>query len=262
MDDVAILTDLTKCIGCEACVWACKEINELPKEDDAKRLNSTTWTVIRRHSGVNIRQQCMHCLDPACVSVCPVAALEKTNKGPVIYHEERCMGCRYCVLACPFEIPKYEWNKTLPRVQKCIMCYTNCVSRGQEPACTSVCPTGATIFGVRDRLINIAKERIQNNPGQYVDHIYGVHEAGGTSVLYISDLPFNKLGFKYALNDATYPKLTWQVLSQIPNVVSVGGILMFGIWWIIRRRITLEEESKSEPTRVDTEEKEASEHFE
>ena len=119
----AILTDLTKCIGCEACVWACKEINQLPSDDGAKKLSSTNWTVIKSYRGVFIRQQCMHCLEPTCVSACPVTALEKTNEGPVIYHEDRCMGCRYCLMACPFEIPKYEWDKVLPRVQKCSMCF-------------------------------------------------------------------------------------------------------------------------------------------
>lgn len=245
---VGILTDLTKCIGCEACVWACKEINGLPRNDGAKKLTSTTWTRIERLHGVNIRRQCMHCLDPACVSVCPVAALQKTEAGPVIYLEDRCMGCRYCVMACPFEIPKYEWDKVLPRVQKCIMCYEKRVARGEQPACTSVCPTGATIFGDREQLIFEAQKRIEQNPDRYVNHIYGVKEAGGTSVLYLSDVAFEKLGFKAARTDVSYPKLTWQVLSQIPTVVGVGGVAMVGIWWIINRRITMEKIRNGELT--------------
>ena len=244
---MGILTDLTKCIGCQACVWACKEINELPG-DSAKKLSSTTWTSIEQRHGVNIRRQCMHCLDTTCVSVCPVAALEKTKDGPVIYHEDRCMGCRYCVMACPFEIPKYEWGSVLPKVQKCIMCYDKRVALGEQPACTEACPTGATIFGDRDELLDIAKHRIEENPDLYVDHIYGMHEAGGTSVLYLSDVPFEKLGFQSAATDVAYPKLTWQVLSQIPNVVGIGGVLMFGIWWIINRRITLEKVRNGEAT--------------
>lgn len=243
-----ILTDLTKCIGCQACVYACKEINGLPKDDGAKKLSVTTWTAIRHTHGVNIRQQCMHCLDPTCVSVCPVAALEKTTAGPVIYHEDRCMGCRYCVMACPFEIPKYEWNKVLPRVQKCIMCYDKLVSKGEQPACTSVCPTGATIFGDRDELLNEAHHRIEVHPARYVNHVYGEHEAGGTSVLYLSDIFFQELGFKHTLEDVSYPKLTWEVLSKIPNIVSVGGVALFGIWWIINRRITIEKIHNGELT--------------
>ncbi len=243
----AILTDLTKCVGCEACVWACKEINGLPRDDGAAKLSDTTWTSIRQQQGVNIRQQCMHCLDPACVSVCPVAALQKTDSGPVIYLEDRCMGCRYCVMACPFDIPKYEWDETLPKVQKCIMCYEKRVSRGEQPACTAACPTGATIFGERDKLLAVARQRITNSPDQYVDHIYGMQEAGGTSVLYLSDVPFEQLGFKQAQLDA-YPKLTWEILSKIPNVVSVGGVAMFGIWWIINRRIKLDKIRAGEMT--------------
>jgi len=235
----AILTDLTKCIGCQACVWACKEINHLPL-DNSEQLSSTNWTAIRQNNQVNIRQQCMHCLDPTCVSACPVAALVKTEQGPVIYQEERCIGCRYCIMACPFEIPKYEWDSTLPKVQKCIMCYNKRLKKGEQPACTSVCPTSATIFGERNDLIAVARNRIKESSKLYVDHIYGLHEAGGTSVLYLSDIPFEELGFKYAGTDVAYPKLTWQVLSQIPYIVSVGGVSMFGIWWIINRRIKME----------------------
>ncbi|MBF0240332.1 MAG: 4Fe-4S dicluster domain-containing protein [SAR324 cluster bacterium] len=240
----AILTDLTRCIGCQACALACKEINELPKEDGALKLSATTWTMVEKRHDVFIRHQCFHCLEPTCVSVCPVTALEKTQEGPVIYHEDRCIGCRYCIMACPFEIPKYEWDSVLPRVQKCIMCYQKRVSLGEQPACTSVCPTGATVFGQRDQLIVQAQQRLQNHPNRYVNHIYGVHEAGGTSVLYLSDIPFDQLGFKHARSDEAYPKLTWNILSQIPSVAGVGGVMMFGLWWIINRRITLEQEQK------------------
>ncbi len=239
-----ILTDLTKCIGCKACVQACKEINNLPAEGENDRLTAYTWTAIRQEQTVNIRQQCMHCLDPACASVCPVAALRKTEQGAVVYDEDRCIGCRYCLLACPFEIPKYEWDKTFPRVQKCILCYEKRLSQGQQPACTAVCPTGATRFGEREELLQIAQKRIADSPERYVDHIYGQHEAGGTSVMYLSDVPFEKLGFKNLQQDATYPKLTWRILQHIPNIVSTGGVLMFGIWWIVNRRMKLEKENQ------------------
>jgi formate dehydrogenase iron-sulfur subunit len=161
------------------------------------------------------------------------------------------MGCRYCLMACPFEIPKYEWDKTLPRVQKCIMCYDKRVAEGKQPACTSVCPAGATVFGEREQLIDEARHRIDDHPERYVNHIYGVTEAGGTSVLYLSDIPFEKLAFKHARTDGTYPKLTWDILSQIPNVVSVGGIMMFGIWWIINRRMELEKAGKDDKEQQD-----------
>ena len=190
----AILTDLTRCIGCKACVYACKEINGLPKEE-ADELNARTWTVVERRGGLNVRRQCMHCLDPACVSVCPVTALQKHSDGPVVYDEDRCMGCRYCMLACPFKVPKYEWDKALPRVQKCIFCFAERLGQGRQPACTEVCPAQATVFGARDELMRAARQRLQAHPGRYVDHIYGVEEAGGTSVLYLSSVPFEQLGF-------------------------------------------------------------------
>jgi len=236
----AILTDLSKCIGCGACVLACGETNGLPVSDPPARLSADAWTAVRRQRGVNIRQQCMHCLDPACVSVCPVRALQKTNDGPVIYDANRCIGCRYCMLACPFGIPKYEWDKRLPKVQKCIMCYDQRVSKGMQPACTSVCPTGATKFGDRDDLIVEAERRIANNPGRYVDHIYGLTEAGGTSVLFISPISFADLGFKTTIRDEPYPKLTWDVLSKIPSIVSFGGVLMIGLHWVINRKMTIQ----------------------
>jgi formate dehydrogenase iron-sulfur subunit len=232
----AILTDLTKCVGCEACVWACKEANGLPRKDGAEQLSATTWTVIERRRGIPIRRQCMHCDEPACVSVCPVAALQKTPEGPVVYDPSRCIGCRYCMVGCPFGVPKYEWESPLPLVKKCSMCFESRLKAGLQPACTAACPTGATIFGDREELLNEARRRIQADPGRYVDHIYGLTEAGGTSVLYLSSVPFEELGFRVLGRSDPYPRLTWEILSKLPNVVSVSGVLMFGIWWIIRRR--------------------------
>ncbi len=113
---LGILTDVTRCVGCRACVYACKEINDLPR-DDAHMLNSGTWTVVEGRGGLNVRRQCMHCLDPACVSVCPVGALRKTPEGPVVYDEDACMGCRYCMVACPYRVPKYVWDTVLPGMQ-------------------------------------------------------------------------------------------------------------------------------------------------
>ncbi len=245
----AILTDLTKCIGCEACVMACKEINSLPKDIKPERLSADNWTVIEHRKGVNIRRQCMHCENPACVSACPVGALVKTPEGAVIYAEDKCMGCRYCMVACPFQVPKYEWDSPLPKVQKCVMCYEKCVKEGKEPACTAACPTGATIFGDREKLIAEAYQRIEKNPNRYVKHIYGIKEAGGTSVLYLSPVPFAELGFPHSVQDEAYPELTWKVLSKIPNIVSGGGAVLFGVWWIINRRIRLEEEHSQRKSR-------------
>jgi formate dehydrogenase iron-sulfur subunit len=235
-----LLIDLTKCIGCGACTLACQEINGLPRQETPEKLSATARTAIRQAGGLNIRQQCMHCLDPACVSVCPVTALQKTKEGPVIYDESRCIGCRYCMLACPFNVPKYEWDSRLPTVQKCTMCYETRVKHGLAPACASVCPTGATTFGERDDLIREAEMRIAQHPGRYVDHIYGVREAGGTSVLFLSPVPFADIGFPDGVREEPYPRLTWNILSKIPSTVSIGAVLLIGVHWVIKRRILIE----------------------
>jgi formate dehydrogenase iron-sulfur subunit len=244
----AILNDLTRCVGCEACVWACKEVNELPRQSRPDRLSSDSLSIVERRDDLFVRRQCMHCLDPACVSVCPVAALQKTPEGPVIYDATRCMGCRYCMIACPFGIPRYEWDEPLPKVQKCTMCFERRLKEGKEPACTAACPTGATTFGDRDALIREAQDRILDHPDRYVDHIYGLKEAGGTSVLYLSPVPFAKLGFKTSVADSSYPHLTWNVLSKIPNIVSVAGVMLFGIWWLTGRKEVVERVNSGEIT--------------
>lgn len=238
----AILNDLSKCIGCEACAMACREINGNPKTAEMNILTAYNWTAVEKRRGLYIRRHCMHCVEPACVSACPVLALTKTECGAVIYDANRCMGCRYCMIACPFGIPKYEWDKVVPRVSKCIFCFEKALQKGQQPACTAACPTGATIFGDRQLLIKEAQKRIDANPEIYYPHIYGINEAGGTHVLYLSPLPFSELGFARFSHQNPYPKLTWNVLSKIPNIVTTGGVLLFGIWWIINRRIKLTED--------------------
>ena len=230
----AILTDLTRCIGCEACVWACKEINGLSREDSGP-LSAETWTTLERKQGVVIRRHCMHCEDPSCVSVCPVGAMHKAATGAVVWDKELCIGCRYCMVGCPFNMPKYEWDSPVPEVRKCIMCSENRLAKGQQPACTAACPTGATKFGDRDELIHEAHHRIDDAPDRYVNHIYGVKEAGGTSVLYLSPVPFEKLGFQ-KVQEEPYPEFTWAVLSRLPQVVASLGVAMTGIWWITHRR--------------------------
>ncbi len=243
----ALLIDITRCIGCKACVYACKEANHLPEKED-EELSSSSYTVVKEKEGVYYRRLCMHCNEPTCASVCPVKAFQKTAEGPVIYLGERCMGCRYCIQACPFDVPTYEWESTKPLVRKCSMCAER-QKQGKITACSEACPTGATTFGDRDELLAEARKRIQENPGQYVDHIYGEKEAGGTSVLFLSSVPFEKLGFRMGLIEQPLSDLTWKIMSKIPNYVVVSGVFLYGIYWIINRRMeaaNLEHKSKDE----------------
>jgi len=234
-----LLIDVTKCIGCGACASACKEVNGLPPEEE-KELSATAYTVVKEKDGMYYRRLCMHCEDPSCKSVCPVGAFEKTPEGAVIYHANKCIGCRYCMQACPFNVPTYEWKKRAPKVRKCILCYER-LKEGKATACSEACPTGATMFGDREELVAEARKRIQENPGQYVDHIYGEKEVGGTSVMFLSAVPMGEFGFPTNLPDYSLPKLTWQALSKVPSVAIFGGAFLYGVWWIIDRRMELAE---------------------
>lgn len=232
----AMLIDLTLCVGCNACQQACKETNRLQNADkEEKALSTTAYTALEEHDGVFVRRMCQHCDDPTCASVCPVGAFTKMSEGPVVYDVEKCIGCRYCMQACPFQVPRYEWSSTYPRVTKCVMCHER-LSQGLPTACSEACPTGATKFGDRDALLKEAAERLAAEPEKYVQKIYGQHEVGGTSILYISSVPFENLGFRTSLQASPLPQLTWNALSKIPGVVTVGGAMLFGIWWITNRR--------------------------
>ncbi len=245
--NMAILTDVTKCVGCEKCVDACREVNGLPKEkpwrwvkkiDD---LSSARWTTLVEktdNSGQHfVRRQCRHCVDPECVSVCIVGALRKTEEGPVIYDKDICIGCRYCMIACPWEIPRYSWEDTVPYVQKCDMCYERVVHQGAVPACVEACPEQATIFGERDELIAEARRRLSAEPEKYIQKIWGETEVGGTSVLYISDVEINLTDLAQPVSDtAPMPHRTTKILHQMPLVFGLMAGTMGGINWVIRRR--------------------------
>jgi formate dehydrogenase iron-sulfur subunit len=241
MKTYGLLLDFTACIGCKACMKACKQINNLAGPL-GEELSAENYTVVKTYEGLSYRQMCMHCETPSCASVCPVGALKKTESGPVTYDGSKCIGCRYCMVACPFGIPKYEWNNPIPVVRKCIMCVSR-IAEGKEPGCAWACPMGATRFGERDRLLEIAQARIANHPDRYVDHIYGEHEAGGTSVMMISKVNFASLGFRSSLPNEPLPDLTWTILRKIPNIVFTAGIVVGGVWWVINRRMELEREN-------------------
>jgi len=251
IENPCILNDVTRCIGCEECVAACKEINSLPAEDPPPRvghsrsgLTATRWTsIVRRPEGANVRVQCRHCREPACVSVCPVGALQKTPEGPVTYDRSVCIGCRYCKMGCPYGIPQYEWNALNPSVRKCILCYEKLASgEADRPACVGECPMEATTFGSREAMVAEARRRIAAEPDRYIDHIWGEHEVGGSSVLYISQIDLSFLAWQDPkwLDQGALPDLRWAALRKVPAEFICAGALMTGIWWVIDRRMRLQ----------------------
>lgn len=259
----AVLCDANKCIGCRACQVACKQWNELPAEETINRgtyenppqLSAHTFTKVRfseieydgKFQWVFNKIQCMHCEHPACVAACPLGALKKTAEGPVTYYDDICFGCRYCMVACPFGVPTFEWGKTTPWVRKCTFCADR-QAAGLKPACVTTCPTGALKFGEREELIAEARERIAAAPEQYVDHIYGENEVGGTSWLYLSPVPFEKLGFPTVGSEVMTINVE-RAMSAVPPVLVGVAATMAGIYWLVQRR------DKMSQTEVSDEEK-------
>jgi formate dehydrogenase iron-sulfur subunit len=247
----AFLIDMTKCTGCRGCQVACKQWNQLEAEktvfftgegyQNPPAMSEYTYTRIKfrdyQKNGQNefafYKEMCMHCNDPACASVCPVGAFKKTAEGPVVYDDKRCIGCRFCMIACPFGVPKYEWSKGLPLVKKCTGCHDR-VREGMKPACATACPTAIT-YGPRAAMIQEAERRLTRYPDRYIHKVYGKEEAGGTSVIYLTSLPFDELGFKKVTMRAL-PSFTWQALRLVPGIfLTVGGGLS-ALSWINHRR--------------------------
>ena len=282
-DAVGILYDSTLCIGCKSCMVNCKKANsepggalyypetagKIPFEfpagdklyDAPDRLSDKTLCVIKAYRGGDetkpgdqtsptfsfIKQHCLHCIEPACVSVCPVGALQKQkDTGIVTYNKNKCFGCRYCQVACPFGIPTYEFEKASPSVVKCQLC-NHRYAQGKYSACCEFCPTGASIFGKVEDLRAEAKRRLALKPGdsyaypvkrvdgkerteqvvaKYVDHVYGMDEAGGTQYLFLAGVDFNKLGFNPHITNQVYPDFTWSYVSHVP--VLIGTLLVAG----------------------------------
>lgn len=205
---VAMLYDTTRCIGCKACVSECAVVNGLQPDTELSggiwqmplMLNSRTKNVIQlfrdEATGAQsfVKRQCMHCLEPACVAGCPFEALSKDEQGIVTWNPTACIGCRFCEVACPYEVPKFEWDRFNPRVVKCEFCRPR-LAEGLEPGCTSVCPTDAVIFGTREELLRDAHARVAGAPGRYFeDRVYGETEGGGTQVLYLAHVDYADLG--------------------------------------------------------------------
>jgi formate dehydrogenase iron-sulfur subunit len=225
-----VLIDLTRCMGCRSCEAACAEANGLPEPDWSddmaytaeRKPTDSQWAAVSRYETskgeVFVKRQCMHCVEPACAAACLTKALQKTAEGPVVWDADKCMGCRYCMLSCPFDVPKFEYHSANPKIQKCQLCHGR-LAAGQVPACVEACPNEALTFGKRSELLEIARERIYQNPGDYVSHIYGETEAGGTGTLYISPVPFEELAFRTDLDHASYPELTTDFLTAVPLVL-------------------------------------------
>ena len=203
-DAVGMLYDTTRCIGCKTCVVACHEANGLPPDnrgdalhDAPQALNDRTKNIIKLYKEEGrrsyMKQQCMHCIDPACVGACMIGALQKREYGIVTWESNRCIGCRYCQVACPYNIPKFEWESANPRIIKCELC-NHRLAEGKIPACCEVCPRHAVIYGTREELLAEAKKRLAEHPDKYVPRIYGETDGGGTQVLYLSHVDFDKLG--------------------------------------------------------------------
>lgn len=235
-----ILIDLTRCSGCQSCALACKAANAMPEPDvvptglNGDALSFVETRISARESETYVKRQCMHCLHPACVSACTVGALRKTAGGPVVYDGEKCIGCRYCQYACPFGVPAYQWDNVLGLIRKCEFCYKR-LAWGEQPACVAACPNGALRFGKRHELLAQAKAQVASLPERYVDHVYGEHEAGGTSMLYLSDVPFTLLGFP-ALGDRTISGPAEAVMQLTPAVAATVATLATGLHLIFRRR--------------------------
>jgi Fe-S-cluster-containing dehydrogenase component len=255
-DRFGVLTDTTLCIGrnCRRCEIACARENGLPPIakpaedesvfDEVRRPHAAVFTVVNRFDNpepgrppVYVKKQCMHCDEPACASACPVKALRKTPEGAVVYNEHVCIGCRYCMVACPFEIPAYEYNRALePRVRKCSLCWATRLRQNRRPACVEACPNEVMTFGKRSELLAIAHQKIMSQPERYVDHIYGEREVGGTSWLYLSSVPFEQIGMPVDLAALPYPELTRTYLSSAPLVMTLWPAFFAGLYIFSKRR--------------------------
>ena len=236
----AILHDITLCEGCQECEFACAAANNLPEaaDDDFPDAEIKRELLPERYSVINAvetsagevytKQQCMHCAQPACASACLTKAMNKHIEGPVTWEEDKCMGCRYCMVSCPFDIPKFEFADNNPKIGKCQMCFER-LQAGEVPACVENCPAEALIFGKRSEILAEAHKRIMEDPSGYTDHVYGEFEAGGTSWLNISPVPFEELGFKTDLETRPYPELTKGFLYSVPSIFVLWPALLMGL---------------------------------
>jgi len=238
VDFKGILYDSTRCIGCQSCEISCAETHNLPEPNDSpevgvtRKLTETQRCVVNcfdtSKGEVYVKKQCMHCNEPACDAACLTKAMHKTVEGPVIWRGDKCMGCRYCMVSCPFDIPKFEYHSANPKIQKCDMCFSR-LSEGEIPACAENCPAEAITYGTRRELLKEARKRICENPELYHDYIYGENEAGGTGALYLSPVPFEELGFNTSLQKSSYPELSKGFLYSVPSIFVLWPAILLGL---------------------------------
>jgi Fe-S-cluster-containing dehydrogenase component len=258
-DQVGCLVDTTLCIGCRQCEEACNRSNGLPRPvlpfrdtsvfREERRPTVRAFTVVNEYPGppsedqpraesTYVKSQCMHCLDPACVSACIVGALAKSPDGAVVYNPTICIGCRYCMVACPFQAPAYEYSEPLtPRVRKCEFCVDRAGGTGADPACAGACPVEAIVFGKRRDLLALARQRVKDRPARYLPHIYGEHEVGGTSWLYLVGRPKEEIGLLDLPKDAP-PRVTEAIQHGIFNFGAIPLAVyaaLAGVMWFRHR---------------------------
>ena len=267
-DAMGVLVDLSRCVGCRSCEAACNKEQKLPAPEkpfndfsvfdeihhgQKRRTDETRYTIVNRYDipgrehPLFRKIQCNHCLEPACLTSCFVNAYTKTPEGAVIYDSTVCVGCRTCMVACPFYIPTFRYSSAFkPRIMKCVFCHDTRLTKGLPPACVEACPQEALTFGRRTDLVAAGKQRIRENPGNYVDHLYGEHEAGGTSWMYLSPAPFEQVGI-----DTTVPKepilnYVKDFLSIVPMVLTIWPALFAGFHLLATRKDKMAEQKKNE----------------
>jgi len=289
---IGMLFDSTLCVGCKACVSKCKEVNDMPPVidgdnntwDSARDLSGDTLNVIKVYKNGTAKtkdaeidgfcfekRSCMHCVDPGCVSVCPVTAMRRDPlTGIVTHHSDACIGCRNCMVGCPYNVPQYEFDDAFGQIQKCQMCNQKGVERinnGQLTGCAEACPTGATLFGTRKDLLAEAKRRMTLKEGdtynyprgdvskpynhhekavpQYRQHIWGEKEAGGTNVLHISSVPFDKLGMP-PLEERSHASISESVQHGLYNYLALPAIALAGLTYVVKKNDVNEDDEGGE----------------
>ena len=257
-NSMGVLVDLTRCVGCRSCEAACNAEQNMPEpakpftdqsvfdegvHGQKRRTDENSLTVVNRYDVPGLdhplfrKVQCNHCQEPACLTSCFVAAYTKTPEGAVIYNQDVCVGCRTCMIACPFYIPTFRYSSAFdPSIVKCIFCYDTRLKHGRPPACVEACPQEALTFGKRKDLIKVGRRRIEENKGRYEDHIYGEFEAGGTSWMYLSSVPFDKVGFDTSISHVPIIDHVKNFLGIVPMVLTIWPALFTGFHLLATRK--------------------------